>query len=186
MSNNVSPWAAFSGPNLGYVMDMYDLYLTSPEEVDAELVALFEQYGAPVAPAAQGGSEVAAVASTGNITTILTAVKYADAIRNFGHLAADIYPLHNQARDTKRIEAATYGLTDQDLIEVPASALIKEVPAGVRNGLDAINYLKEIYTGKIAFEYNQVVGQEEKEWIQSKIESGSLNGALTADEKKLY
>lgn len=184
MSNNVSPWAAFSGPNLGYVMDMYDLYLTSPEEVDAELVALFEQYGAPVAPAAQDGSEVAAVASSGNITTILTAVKYADAIRNFGHLAADIYPLHNQARDTKRIEAATYGLTDQDLIEVPASALIKEVPAGVRNGLDAINYLKEIYTGKIAFEYNQVVGQEEKEWIQTKIESGSLNGALTADEKK--
>ena len=40
---NSNPWAAFSGPNLGYVMDMYDLYLTSPEEVDAELVALFEQ-----------------------------------------------------------------------------------------------------------------------------------------------
>ena len=48
MSNNQSPWSAFSGPNLGYVMEQYDLFLQSPEEVDAELVSLFKQYGAPV------------------------------------------------------------------------------------------------------------------------------------------
>lgn len=182
MSNNVSPWAAFSGPNLGYVMDMYDLYLTSPEEVDAELVALFEQYGAPVAESAN--SESTTAVAVGNMTAILAAVKYADAIRNFGHLAADIYPLHNQEIDTSRIEASAYGLSDQDLIEVPATALMQEVPAGVRNGLDAVNYLKEIYTGKIAFEFNQVVGQKEKEWIQSKIESGSLNAKLSAEDQK--
>ena len=52
MSNNVlpagSPWSAFSGPNLGYVMEQYDLFLQSPEEVEAELVALFQQFGAPI------------------------------------------------------------------------------------------------------------------------------------------
>ena len=44
MSNNVlpagSPWSAFSGPNLGYVMEQYDLFLQSPEEVEPELVAV--------------------------------------------------------------------------------------------------------------------------------------------------
>ena len=40
MSNNQSPWSAFSGPNLGYVMEQYDLFLQSPDEVDAELVEL--------------------------------------------------------------------------------------------------------------------------------------------------
>ncbi|GEK34864.1 2-oxoglutarate dehydrogenase E1 component [Kurthia sibirica] len=185
MSNNVSPWAAFSGPNLGYVMDMYDLYITSPEEVDAELVALFEQYGAPVVDAATTTTSVnAAPVASGNITKILAAVQLADAIRAFGHLAADIYPLHNQAVDTKRIEAATYGLSDQDLKEVSPSLLLKDVPASVKNGLDAINYLKAIFTDKIAYEFSQVVGQEENAWIQSKIESGSLNGSLSADEKK--
>lgn len=183
MSINVSPWAAFSGPNLGYVMDMYDLFLTSPEEVDAELVALFEQYGAPVAQTTQvEGTTVAAPA--GNITKILAAVKYADAIRNFGHLASDIYPLQNQEVDTKRIEASTYGLSDQDLKEIPASTLLVEVPAKVQNGLDAINYLKEIYTGKVGFEFNHVLAQDEKNWIQSKIESGSLNLALSSEDKK--
>ncbi len=45
MSNNVltpgSPWSVFSGPNLGYVMEQYDLFLQSPEQVDTELVCTF-------------------------------------------------------------------------------------------------------------------------------------------------
>ena len=184
MSNNVSlassPWSAFSGPNLGYVMDMYDLYLTSPEEVDADLVALFEQYGAPVVESVENTTAV----EPGNIAKILAAVQYADGIRAHGHLAADIYPLNNQQKDTKRIEAATYGLTDQDLVNIPASVLLNEIPVNVHNGLDAINYLKSIYTSKIAYEFNQVVGNDERKWIQSKIESGLLNGKLSNEDKK--
>ncbi|WP_397537931.1 2-oxoglutarate dehydrogenase E1 component [Rummeliibacillus pycnus] len=184
MSNNVSlassPWAAFSGPNLGYVMDMYDLYLTSPEEVDADLVALFEQYGAPVVESI----EVSTSVEPGNIAKILAAVQYADNIRAHGHLAADIYPLNNQTKDSTRIEAATYGLTDQDLVKIPASVLFNDIPVNVHNGLDAINYLKSIYTSKIAYEFNHVVGKDERNWIQSKIESGSLNGKLSSEDKK--
>ncbi len=187
MSNNVSlassPWSAFSGPNLGYVMDMYELYLTSPEEVDAELVALFEQFGAPVLESIDNTNATTNV-NPGNIAKILAAVQYADAIRSYGHLAADIYPLNNQPKDSSRIEAATYGLSDQDLVNIPANVLLNEIPVTVHNGLDAINYLKSIYTDKIAYEFSHVVGQEERNWIQSKIENGTLNGKLSADDKK--
>ena len=45
MSNNVdahrSPYSAFSGPNLGYIMEMYELFKMSPESVDAELAEMF-------------------------------------------------------------------------------------------------------------------------------------------------
>ncbi len=61
MSNNVlfagSPWSAFSGPNLGYVMEQYDLFLQSPEQVEPELVALFQQFGSPFTEGEQGGAE---------------------------------------------------------------------------------------------------------------------------------
>lgn len=185
MSNNVSlarsPWSAFSGPNLGYVMDMYDLYLTSPEEVDADLVALFEQYGAPVVESTENTTTAV---EPGNIAKVLAAVQYADGIRVHGHLAADIYPLNNQPKDSSRIEASNYGLTDQDLIDIPASVLLNDIPVNVHNGLDAINYLKSIYTNKIAYEFNHVVGKEERNWIQSKVENGSLNGKLSNDDKK--
>lgn len=185
MSNNVSlassPWSAFSGPNLGYVMDMYELYLTSPEEVDADLVALFEQYGAPVVESIETTTKNV---DSVNIEKALAAVKYADGIRAHGHLAADIYPLNNQQKDTTSIEASTYGLTDQDLVNIPASFLLNDIPVNVHNGLDAINYLKSIYTSKIAYEFDHVVDKKEKQWLQSKIENGALNAKFSSDEKK--
>ena len=52
MSKNLdahrSPYEAFTGPNLGYVMEMYELFKSSPELVDAELAEMFSRFGAPV------------------------------------------------------------------------------------------------------------------------------------------
>lgn len=63
MSNNVftagTPWSAFSGPNLGYLMEQYELFLQNPEEVDADLVELFQQFGAPVLEEASSGAQAA-------------------------------------------------------------------------------------------------------------------------------
>ena len=123
MSNNVttvsSPWSAFSGPNLGYVMEQYDLFLQSPEEVEAELVTLFQQFGAPAL--ATGEVSEAVNVEPGNFKKVLAAVQLADAIRNQGHLAADIYPLKDRKLDTSRIELSAYGLTEADLVAMPAA-----------------------------------------------------------------
>ena len=43
-----SPYEAFTGPNLGYVMEMYELFKSSPELVDAELAEMFSRFGAPI------------------------------------------------------------------------------------------------------------------------------------------
>ena len=37
------------------------------------------------------------------------------------------------------------------------------MPANVKNGKDAIDYLKAIYTDKVAFEYGHVVATEERD-----------------------
>ncbi|KGR81827.1 2-oxoglutarate dehydrogenase E1 component [Lysinibacillus odysseyi] len=187
MSNNVysagSPWSAFSGPNLGYVLEQYDLYLQSPEEVDAELVALFQAYGAP-----QVEGVDAAVATTGaaqgDYKKVLAAVKLAEAIRTKGHLAADLYPLKDHKLHTALIDESAFGLSAADLAEIPATVFFKEVPAGVKNGKEAIDYLKSVYTDKIAFEYSQVSNEEEFAWIQSQIESGAIKATLSNEEKK--
>lgn len=187
MSNNVllagSPWSAFSGPNLGYVMEQFELYLQNPEEVDADLVALFQQFGAPEL-ATGTVTEATVNVEPGNFTKVLAAVKLAEAIRNQGHLAADIYPLKDRKLDTSNIEVSAFGLTDADLVKMPASLFLAEIPASVTNGKEAIDYLRSIYTGKIAFEYAHVVVPEERAWIQSKIESGALQTQFSSDEKK--
>ncbi|MFC4411281.1 2-oxoglutarate dehydrogenase E1 component [Chungangia koreensis] len=185
MSNNratgVSPWKSFSGPNLGYVMEMYDLYTQSPDEVEPELAALFKEYGAPVI--SSPGHNATAQVEPDQFGKVLAAVQLADAIRTHGHLAADIYPLNDRPQAAERIEPSYYGLSEQDLREVPAALLMKNAPSNVSNGLDAINYLKSVYTDKIAYEFSHIVSTEERQWLQSRIESDSLSIQLPKEEK---
>ena len=188
MSNNVSPvgypWSAFEGPNLGYVMDKYDQYLQAPEEVEPELVALFEQYGAPTFTDGSAPVQTATNTAPANFEKILAAVRLAEEIRLHGHLAADIYPLKDRKLDFSHIDPKKFGLADADLVALPATLFFQNVPANVTNGKQAIDYLRSIYTNHIAYEYGHVVIDEEREWLQAKIESGALNTPLTTDEKK--
>lgn len=184
MSNNQTPWSAFSGPNLGYVMEQYDLFLQSPDEVDSELVSLFQQYGAPkIAPTSITNVDTSTV-EPNNFEKIIRAIELADAIRANGHLTADIYPLNDGPKEDSKIDPKTYGLTDQDLREVPVSFLITNAPNSITNGLQAIEHLRAAYTNKIAFEIAHIVNREEKIWLQEKIEKGAVLEKLSADDKK--
>ena len=121
----------------------------------------------------------------GNFGKVLSAYKLQDAIRTYGHLAADIYPLNDRPKDSTRIELSYYGLTESDLaVNASITYFLKMFLTNVENGLDAINYLKSLYTGKIAYEFYHVIDEEERNWIQSKIENGEVSINLSADDKK--
>ncbi|CAM3047937.1 2-oxoglutarate dehydrogenase E1 component [Filibacter tadaridae] len=176
-----SPYADFTGPNLGYAMEMYEIYKQSPESIDTELAEMFSRFGAPQL----GNAEQAAGAiPTGDFGKVLSAFKLQDAIRTYGHLAADIYPLNDRPKDSSRLELSYYNLTENDLQAMPASLFFKNVPMNVDNGLEAVNYLKTLYTGKIAYEFAHVLNEEERNWIQSKIENGEISTTLSTDNKK--
>lgn len=185
MSNNVgsSPYAEFTGPNLGYVMEMYEVFKTNPEAVDAELAEMFRRFGAPDLGTTQQDAVVGEV-TPGNFGKVLSAYKLLDAIRTYGHLAADIYPLNDRPKDSSRLELSYYGLTENDLREMPATLFFKQPPVSIDNGLDAVNHLKSLYTGKIAYEFAHIIDEEERNWIQAKIENGEIAVTLSAEEKK--
>lgn len=45
--SRVHPWQHFHGPNLGYVMELYEQYLQDPSSIDEELRGMFDAWGAP-------------------------------------------------------------------------------------------------------------------------------------------
>lgn len=49
----------------------------------------------------------------------------AESIREYGHLAADLYPLKNRQLDTSRIEESVFNLTAADLQAIPASVFLQ-------------------------------------------------------------
>ncbi|MBW8350941.1 2-oxoglutarate dehydrogenase E1 component [Bacillus sp. IITD106] len=184
-----NPWHNFSGPNLGYVIEVYEQYLTDPDSVEPDLRQLFDQWGAPTfaveEESTKGQADVSFQLPTNPnlLSKMVAAVKLADNIRTYGHLTADINPLDNKEKVNRRIELSEYNLTEEDLKHVPASFISPNAPSDLKNGLEAINHLKKVYTQKLAFEYHQVHELEEKNWLQKQIESESFYPSLTKEER---
>ncbi|MBY0120370.1 2-oxoglutarate dehydrogenase E1 component [Bacillus sp. S/N-304-OC-R1] len=175
----------FFGPNLGYVIELYENYLENPDSVDPEMRAYFDSTGSPVAESKDfSGTETnVAYTSANQLEKTLAAIRLADNIRFYGHRAADIYPLNNQEPENKLFDLSRYGLTEEDLKAIPASLICTEAKVPLRNGLEAIEYLKSVYMGTIAFEFHHVDDENEKEWLRKKVESSDLHLKLHPEEK---
>ncbi|MCY9270026.1 thiamine pyrophosphate-dependent enzyme, partial [Bacillus licheniformis] len=168
-------WEEFHGPNLGYVLELYDQYVKDPESLDADLKEMFDELGAPpgdIRAASQKNEE--ADFTAGSIQKIASAVKLAEDIRTYGHLNASVNPLRKTQEKQELFPLAEYGLTEQDVKKIPASVICKDAPKEVTNGLEAIQYLRNTYKKSISFEFDHVHIFEERNWLMKKIESGEL------------
>ncbi|SES68010.1 2-oxoglutarate dehydrogenase E1 component [Oceanobacillus limi] len=180
-------WEEFYGPNMGYIEEQYELYKEDPQTVDPSIKELFDQYGAPkwlykTNNVRQENSQSTSINDVKNLTS---AMKLVEAIRRFGHLEADIYPVGLQKeRTSELVDPKTYGLSDEDLKAIPASWLWENAPSGVDHGLDVVKELKKFYTGTITYEYDHVNNEEERTWLLNTIESGQAYLNLTVEEKK--
>lgn len=189
-ANRHYPWQNFHGPNLGYVMELYEQYLQDPNSVDDDIRNMFAAWGAPetVEQVEVNGSSKTTQAlqmsvSISKLQKVAKAVKFAEDIRTYGHLNASIYPMGIKHEDTNVLDPSRYGLTLEDLKEIPASILCKDAPSNVQNGVDAINYLKDIYTKSIAFEFQHVHNLEEKQWLNEMVESGKIFRDLSIEKR---
>ncbi|MFD1037603.1 2-oxoglutarate dehydrogenase E1 component [Virgibacillus byunsanensis] len=179
-------WERFHGPNMGYVEEQYDLYKQDPNGVDPSLKEIFDQHGAPDWMY-QSDSSVQSTSQTTSINDVkklTSAMKLVEAIRRFGHLEADIYPVGKRKRGSDLVDPKTYGLSDDDLRSIPVSWLWEQAPAGVDNGYDVIQQLKKYYAGKITFEYDHVNNDDERKWLLERIETGEFHLALSKEEQK--
>src|SRR5215217_9099154 len=100
----MSDLRVFSGPNAGYVLELYDRYLEDPTSVDPDLRAFFADF-TPTLPSTNGATKtatavaepavrtVAEPSSAADIAKIVGAASLAIGVREYGHLAAQIDPL---------------------------------------------------------------------------------------------
>ncbi|SDX48582.1 2-oxoglutarate dehydrogenase E1 component [Salimicrobium album] len=189
MSNTeskVSFWSNFHGPNMGYIEEQYERFQEDENAVDASMKELFEKHGAPVEserPAAEssGGN----VPSAQDVSKIAAALKLVEAIRRDGHLSADIYAVGGFDRpDTELLEPETYGISKEDLEQLPAEWIWPEANVKLNNAWQAIETLKERYAGTLSFEYEHVHNERERSWLKERIESGSYSVNLSTEERK--
>ncbi|MBO9607652.1 MAG: 2-oxoglutarate dehydrogenase E1 component [Paenibacillaceae bacterium] len=168
-------WQAYSGPNLGYVMEQYDRYAADPASVEPAMRELFGAWGAPESARPATGSGNAAAGPAGVGTTALrvaaAAGKLVANIRAYGHLAANIDPLALTPKaDTRLLEPQGYGLRESELEAIPADVIWEHAPAQGMNAREAIERLRVAYTGTTAYEFAHVHEEHERDWLNEQVE----------------
>lgn len=179
-------WTKFHGPNMGYVEEQFELYQKEPDNVEPSLKEMFDIYGAPAWLFDNEETELEGhtAPSFNHVEKVISATKLVEAIRRNGHLEADIYPVGKANSESISMDRNTYGLTEADLQEMPASWLWKNAPNSVKTGYDVVHYLNKRYTGKISFEYDHVNNDKERKWLIDHIESENFKVEMKAERKK--
>ncbi|MGP7815870.1 2-oxoglutarate dehydrogenase E1 component [Niallia sp. 01092] len=174
----------FYGPNLGLAMELYEMYEKDPYSVEDDIRHHFDLWGPPLERKEDSSSSFNSSNQTVQMEKVIAAVTLVNKIRAYGHLAADIYPLKDQKREDDIFEHSHVHLSKEDLENIPASFICPDAPPTIKNGYEAINYLKKVYSNTIAFEFYHVNDLHEKNWLQNKVESGSLQSQYGFSMKK--
>jgi 2-oxoglutarate dehydrogenase E1 component len=161
----------FHGPNLGYILELYEQYRKDPDSVDVATRKLFDQWS-PSEVAAPLASPLGQTVQ--NLPSLTGAANLAQAIRVYGYLSANLDPLENapSPTDNPLLTPEFHHVREDDLSNLPAD--IVNLPEGQssRNAFEAIEGLRSIYCGTIGYDYGHVRIPEERDWLYETAEIG--------------
>src|SRR5512138_1101666 len=140
----------FHGPNLAYILDLYEQYRKNPNAVDESTRKLFEKWS----PAeVEAPLPVSLGPATQNLVSVTGAANLAQAIRVYGYLSANLNPLDNTAEDNPLLTPGFHHVKEEDLLNLPAEIVKLPEGYGSRNAAAAIEILRSIYSGTIGYDY---------------------------------
>src|SRR5512143_1479534 len=163
-------WRDFHGPNAAYVLELYDRYCQNPGAVDAATRAFFAQWAPPVEIAALPSAPQPQVA----VDKIVGAANLAQAIRAFGHLAAQLDPLGSQPPGDPSLDAASHGLTEDDLRRLPGSLIGGPLAERAASAFEAIQSLRAVYSSTSGYDFGHIPIPEERDWLRQAVEAGQF------------
>jgi 2-oxoglutarate dehydrogenase E1 component len=175
----------FHGPNAGYVLDLFERYQADPNAVDPATRAYFARWqprpeGAPppenganaAPPREQERPAVAPVGPGFDPQKVASVANLAQAIREYGHLAAHLDPLGSPPPGDPALELAYHGLTEADLHELPASIVGGPLAYDAASAFRGIEALRAVYSATIGHDYDHLRISDERTWLRYAAESG--------------
>lgn len=159
----------FYGPNLGYILELYERYRENQESLDPSIRDFFEDWSPPL-----NGSQfhdIIAETSQG-VGNLISIYNLANAIRTYGYLDARLDPLGSEPRGDPWLNPSFHNITEQELHNLPPGLVEGPVSLIADNALEATNKLREIYCGKIGYDYGHIRDPEEREWLRATCEEG--------------
>ncbi|MCU0465454.1 MAG: 2-oxoglutarate dehydrogenase E1 component [Anaerolineae bacterium] len=167
----------FYGANEGYVLDLYERFRENPQSLDPQTRAFFASWSPEALTGgldavANGQVSAADAADTQRLMQrAVGAVNFAQAIRQFGHVQANIDPLGAERPGDPELDPAFHGITWDDLRGLPASLVGGPIAAHAIDAHEAVQQLQAVYCGSIGFDNDHIRIPEERNWLREAAES---------------
>ncbi|MDU5800259.1 MAG: 2-oxoglutarate dehydrogenase E1 component [Haemophilus parainfluenzae] len=191
---------ALGGANQSYIEELYESYLEDPSSVDESWRATFdalpkitaaEQPHSPVRDyfrrlAKDASRYSSAISDPDTNAKQVKVLQLINAYRFRGHLEAKLDPINYyrwKVSSVPELDYRYHGFTEQDLNETFNINHYVYHRDNIKLG-DLAKMLKETYCGSIGLEFMHVQDMEQKNWLQSKLES-QLNKPLFTKEEKI-
>ncbi len=172
----------FYGPNLGYVLELYEKYREDPESVDERTRELFETWR-PSQPSANGFAP-AATGVAAEVEKVVGATKYIRHIRDFGHMAARLDPLGSEPPGDPTLDPTFYRVSEEDLETLPTLIVGGPIAERTANAREAVEELKRLYCKTTGYDFGHVHDPEERFWLRESVESERFGGKMDDEVAK--
>jgi 2-oxoglutarate dehydrogenase E1 component len=172
----------FFGPNLGYVLELYENYREDPDSVDGQMREFFESWSPPrVGTPGANGQQVAPEV---DVEKAVGASKHVRHIRDFGHRAAKLDPLGSEPPGDPTLDPTFYRITDEDLETLPSLIIGGPIAERTSNAREAAEELRGIYCDTTGYDFGHVHDPEERFWLRESVESGRFDKTMEGENAK--
>ncbi len=172
----------FFGPNLGYVLELYENYREDPESVDGRTREFFESWSPPrVGTAGANGQQIAPEV---DVEKAVGASKHVRHIRDFGHRAAKLDPLGSEPPGDPTLDPTFYRITNEDLETLPSLIIGGPIAGRTSNAREAVDELRRIYCDTTGYDFGHVHDPEERFWLRESVESGRFDKTMEGENAK--
>ncbi len=171
----------FHGPNSGYIIGLYELYLQNPSSIDEKTRKIFDKWN----PDLNGSDDLSKSDRTFpnigcdvvsrdhiDIKKAVSVSNLARSIRSHGHMESNIDPLGGKPPGDPTLNPAMHELTEQDLKKLPADLVGWPTADRSSNSYEGIKKLRKIYSSTIGYNYDHIYNAEERKWLREAIETG--------------
>ncbi len=175
----------FYGPNLGYVLELYELYREDPDSVDESMRSFFENWSPPQSTGTNGQTSAATSAADVDFEKVVGATKFIRHVRDFGHTEAQLDPLGSEPTGDPTLDPAFYRISEEDLETLPGDVMVGG-PIGERTGTakEAVDELRRIYCKTTGYDFGHIREPEERFWLREAVESERFGSRMEDEDAK--
>jgi len=163
-----------SGDNARLLEDLYERYTKEPGQLSPQWKLFFENLERGSNGFAHPGPARTATPKEIGVQMLI------EAYRRQGHLAADLDPLGLAARTRELLDLSLYGLSTADF-DTTFDSQISDL--GVSTLRKIIEFLEQTYCSTIASEHFYLRSNEQRNWLQDRMESVETRRAFDAGLK---